>query len=92
MNKRTLIVAGILGFLAPVICAVIDMLLFSAKDSLWADFLVYTLPRIICPAWSLGGATLFWFFAMPVINSATYIAIALSFVKAKDLFAVRHKT
>lgn len=92
MNKRALIVAGILGFFAPVICAVIDMLLFSLKDSFGVDFFAYTLPRIVCPAWLIANGSPFWFVAMPLINAATYVGITMLFLKTKELFATRPHT
>ncbi|HEY2169910.1 MAG TPA: hypothetical protein VGJ30_09825 [Candidatus Angelobacter sp.] len=83
MKTRVLIAAGF-GFLVPIILGCMMMLEFNAADSGWVHFVCYQLPYIVCPPWVLGDGSGFWFVAMPLLNSATYAALAFLIVKVRS--------
>jgi hypothetical protein len=84
MWKRV-IYASVVGFLIPVLCGLLQMLLFNGKDGGWESFVCYQMPKILCPPWVLGDGAAFWMFAVPVLNAILYGIIALGVVAALRL-------
>jgi hypothetical protein len=81
--KWQVVLAAIIGFLVPLICGFVQMLLFNAKDTAFANFLCYQLPYWMCPPWGLGNGSAFWFVAIPFLNSALYGSIIYLWIAAK---------
>ena len=84
VKKEAIILAAVAGFLVPVGCGLMEMALFTGKDSGLAHFLAYQLPYIICPVWALGDGSAFWIVAIPLLNAFTYALVAFLWLKAKN--------
>ena len=84
MRKAPIVSAAIVGFLVPVLCGFIQMLLFNGQDAGWTHFLCYQLPYILCPVWHLGDGSAFWFVAMPFLNAVIYGVAAFVWVTFRE--------
>ena len=84
--KWQVVVGSLIGFLVPIACGFLEMLLFNAKDSAFVNFLCYRLPYWLCPPWALGNGSGFWFVAIPFLNAASYGSIVYLWITAKRRF------
>jgi hypothetical protein len=83
--RKSVIYASVAGFMVPVLCGLVQMLMFNASDGGWQTFVCYQLPNFLCPPWALGNGNSLWMIAIPVLNAFLYGVIAFAVVLVRRL-------
>jgi hypothetical protein len=80
-------IAAAIGFLLPVICGFVAVLMISPRaGNFWIN-IALRIPYVLCPVLLLSDSSSTWWYLSPLTNAALYGVIAYLWLRVKKAYA-----